>query len=52
MTAAPESRVSLVLADSMLSPFLVFNPKGRGDDDGRLPNDVLRHVSHNTRRRR
>ena len=49
MTAAPESRVSLVLADGMLSPLLVVNPKRRGDDDGCLPLDILHHDSHNAR---
>ena len=51
MTAAPESRVPLVLADSMLSPFLVVHPKRRGDDDSSLPLDIPRHDSHNARRR-
>ena len=51
MTAAPESRVPLVLAGSMLSSFLVVNPKQRGDDDSGLPLDILHHNSHNARRR-
>ena len=50
MTAAPESRVPFVLADSMLSPFLVVHPKRHGDDDSGLPLDNLCHDSHNARR--
>ena len=50
MTAMPESGLPLVLADSMLSPFLVVHPKRCGDDDSGLPLDILRHNSHNARR--
>ena len=46
MTAAPESRLPLVLADSLLSPFLAASPKRRGDDDSGLPLDILRPAYH------
>ena len=46
MTAAPESRVPLVLANSVLSPSLAGHPKRRGDDDSSLPHDLLRLTSH------
>ena len=52
MTATPESRLPLVLADSVLSPFLVVRPKRRGDDNIGLPLDILRPACHNARRLR
>ena len=45
MTATPESRLPLVLADRVLSPFLVVRTKRRGDDDSGLPLDILCPVS-------
>ena len=52
MTAMPESRLPLVLADSVLSPSLVVHTKRRGDDDSGLPLDLLHPASHNARRLR
>ena len=48
MTAAPGSRLPLVLADSMLSPFLVAIPERRGDDDSSLPPDFQHPAHHHT----
>ena len=47
MTAMPESRLPLVLADHVLSPFLVVRTKRDGDDDTGLPLDILCPVSRN-----
>ena len=55
MTAAPGSRLPLVLADSLLSSFLAdsllssflaVNPKRRGDDDSGLPLNILHPAYH------
>ena len=45
-------KVTLVLGDSVLSPFLVVRPKRRGDDNNGLPLDILRPACHNARRLR
>ena len=52
MTATPESRLPLVLADSVLRPLLVGRTKRRGDDDSGVPFNLLRPASHNYRRLR
>ena len=52
MTAMPESRLPLVLADSVLPPSLVVRTKRRGDDDSGPPFDLLHPGSHNYRRQR
>ena len=49
MTAAPEARVPLVLANSVLSPPLAGHPKRRRDDDSGLPYDLLHPTSHHIR---
>ena len=41
MTAAPGSRIPLVLADSVLSSFLAAHSEQRGDDNSRLHPNVL-----------
>ena len=46
MTAAPGPRLPLVLADRMLSSFLVAIPKQCGDDDHSLPPDFQHPVHH------
>ena len=46
MTAAPGPRLPVVLADSMLSSFLVAIPKRFGDDDHSLPPDFQHPVYH------
>ena len=46
MTAAPGSRLPLVLADSLLSSFLAASPDRCGDDDSGLPLDILHPAYH------
>ena len=41
MTAAPGSKLPLVLADSLLPCFLAACPERSGDDDSGLPLDIL-----------
>ena len=48
MTAAPGPWFPLVLADSMLSPFLVAIPEQCGDDDCSLPPDFQHPAHHHT----
>ena len=52
MTTTPESRLPLVLADSVLPPILVDRTKRRGDDDSGIPFNILCPASHYPRCRR
>ena len=48
MTAAPGSRLHLVLADSVLSSFLAAHSEQRGDDNIRLHPNVIRTGPNHT----
>ena len=52
MTAAPGSRIPLVLADSLLSSSLAAHPEQRGDGDIRLLPDFIRPGANHTGRQR
>ena len=48
MTAAPGSRIPLVLAEGLLSSFLDASSQQRGDDDNGLHLDFLHPAAHYT----